>query len=230
MDKVFNNMNNGKLIVIEGLDGSGKGTQTALLTKALSDMNIKVKQVSFPDYDNPSSALVKMYLNGELGNKPDDVNAYAASSFYAVDRYASYRQFWQSDYESGTVILADRYATSNAIYQLSKLKDDERNDFLSWLEFYEYTQLQLPKPDAVIYLDMPIEISQQLLNQRYNGDTSKKDLHESNFEFLKQCRKSALYASSQQGWKLVECSKDNKPRSIEDIHTDVLQLVLDTLK
>lgn len=223
-------MNKGKLIVIEGLDGSGKGTQTALLTKALADMNIKVKQVSFPDYDNPSSALVKMYLNGALGSKPGDVNAYAASSFYAVDRYASYKQFWQSDYESGTVILADRYATSNAIYQLSKLEENERNDFLSWLEFYEYKQLQLPKPDAVIYLDMPIEISQQLLSKRYNGDDNKKDLHESNFDFLKQCRKSALYALKQQGWSLVECSKDNEPRSIEDIHNDVLQLVLNALK
>lgn len=223
-------MSKGKLIVIEGLDGSGKGTQTALLTKALSNMNIEVKQVSFPDYNNPSSALVKMYLNGELGSSPSDVNAYAASSFYAVDRYASYKQFWQSDYQNGTVILADRYATSNAIYQLSKIKDDELNEFLNWLEFYEYTQLQLPKPDAVIYLDMPIEISQQLLTQRYNGDTTKKDLHESNFEFLKQCRKSALYAVEQQGWRLVECSKDNQPRSIEDIHSEVLQLVLDALK
>lgn len=223
-------MNKGKLIVIEGLDGSGKGTQTALLTKALADMNIKVKQVSFPDYDNPSSALVKMYLNGALGSKPGDVNAYAASSFYAVDRYASYKQFWQSDYESGTVILADRYATSNAIYQLSKLEANERNSFLSWLEFYEYNQLQLPKPDAVIYLDMPIEISQQLLSKRYNGDDNKKDLHESNFEFLKQCRRSALYALKQQGWSLVECSRDNEPRSIEDIHNDVLQLVLNALK
>ena len=223
-------MNNGKLIVIEGLDGSGKGTQTALLTKALADINIKVKQVSFPDYSNPSSALVKMYLNGALGNKPSDVNAYAASSFYAVDRYASYKQFWQSDYESGTVILADRYATSNAIYQLSKLDDSERNDFLNWLEFYEYTQLQLPKPNAVIYLDMPIEISQQLLSQRYNGDDNKKDLHESNFDFLKQCRKSALYALKQQGWKLVECSKDNKPRSIEDIHGQVKDIALGILK
>jgi dTMP kinase len=223
-------MSKGKLIVIEGLDGSGKGTQTALLTKALADMNIKVKQVSFPDYNNPSSSLVKMYLNGELGSNPGDVNPYAASSFYAVDRYASYKQFWENDYQSDTVILADRYTTSNAIYQLSKLKNDERNEFLSWLEFYEYTQLQLPKPNAVIYLDMPIEISQQLLNQRYNGDTTKKDLHESNFEFLKQCRESALYSSSQQGWQIVKCSADNQPRSIEDIHKEVLQLVLTALK
>lgn len=222
-------MNKGKLIVIEGLDGSGKGTQTALLTAALTEKGINVKQVSFPDYNNPSSALVKMYLNGELGSKPDDVNAYAASSFYAVDRYASYKQFWQADYESGTVILADRYATSNAIYQLSKLAENERTDYLNWLEFYEYTQLQLPKPDAVIYLDVPIEISQKLLDKRYSGDTTKKDLHESNLEFLKQCRKSALYSAQVQGWQIVSCAENGDLRSIEDIHNEVVQFVLNAL-
>lgn len=222
-------MSNGKLIVIEGLDGSGKGTQTALLTAALTEKGINVKQVSFPDYNNPSSALVKMYLNGELGSKPDDVNAYAASSFYAVDRYASYKQFWQADYEAGTVILADRYATSNAIYQLSKLPENERTDYLNWLEFYEYTQLQLPKPDAVIYLDVPIEISQRLLEKRYNGDTTKKDLHESNLEFLKQCRSSALYSAKVQGWQIVGCANNDELRSIDDIHNEVLQLVLKAL-
>ncbi len=222
-------MNNGRLIVIEGLDGSGKGTQTALLTSALTEKGINVKQVSFPDYNNPSSSLVKMYLNGELGSKPDDVNAYAASSFYAVDRYASYKQFWQADYEAGAVILADRYATSNAIYQLSKLAENQRTAYLNWLEFYEYTQLQLPKPDAVIYLDVPIEISQQLLNKRYNGDTTKKDLHESNLEFLKQCRDSALYSAKVQGWHIVSCAKDGNLRSINDIHNEVVQLVLNAL-
>lgn len=222
-------MNKGKLIVIEGLDGSGKGTQTALLTAALTEKGINVKQVSFPDYNNPSSSLVKMYLNGELGSKPDDVNAYAASSFYAVDRYASYKQFWQADYEAGTVILADRYATSNAIYQLSKLAENERTDYLNWLEFYEYSQLQLPKPDAVIYLDVPIEISQKLLDKRYSGDTTKKDLHESNLEFLKQCRKSALYSAQVQGWQIVSCAENGDLRSIEDIHNEVVQLVLNAL-
>lgn len=222
-------MSRGKLIVIEGLDGSGKGTQTALLTTALTEKGINVKQVSFPDYNNPSSSLVKMYLNGELGSKPDDVNAYAASSFYAVDRYASYKQFWQADYEAGTVILADRYATSNAIYQLSKLAENERTDYLNWLEFYEYSQLQLPKPDAVIYLDVPIEISQRLLDKRYSGDTTKKDLHESNLEFLKQCRKSALYSAQVQSWQIVSCAKDGDLRSIDDIHNEVVQLVLNAL-
>jgi len=218
-------MDKGKLIVIEGLDGCGKATQTKLLTQGLSERGLKVKHVSFPNYDNPSSSLVRMYLNGCLGSSPDDVNAYAASSFYAVDRYASFKQFWQKDYENGTIILADRYSTSNAIYQLSKVAEGERQTFLNWLEFYEYTQLQLPKPDAVIYLDMPIEVSQALLTQRYKGDNSKKDLHESNFSFLQQCRKSALYSAKEQNWNVIRCYADNKPRQIDAIHSDIMCLV-----
>lgn len=214
----------GKLIVIEGLDGCGKATQTAELTQRLMQNYPKVKHISFPNYSNPSSALVKMYLGGELGSSPDDVNAYAASSFYAVDRYASFKQFWEKDYNSGCIIIADRYTTSNAIYQLSKVANREKPSFLHWLDTYEYKQLQLPKPDAVIYLDMPVEVSQQLLAKRYNGDENKKDLHEKNFEFLKECRNSALYAAQILNWNVVSCAKNGKPRSIEDISDEVFEL------
>ncbi len=222
-------MSNGKLIVIEGLDGSGKATQTSLLEDALKQGGYCVKHISFPNYDNPSSALIKMYLGGQLGSNPADVNPYAASSFYAVDRYASYKQFWQNHYENGKIILADRYATSNAIYQLSKVEDNKRDEFLQWLECYEYTQLQLPKPDVVIYLDMPIEISQRLMTQRYKGDESKKDLHESNFSFLKECRSSALYSAKKQRWKVISCANGEQPRSIEDIHKEVIDIVREYL-
>lgn len=218
-------MSRGKLIVVEGLDGSGKATQTALLKKAIRDMGVLVKKVSFPDYNNPSSALVKMYLNGELGSKPDDVNAYASSSFYAVDRYASYKQFWQNDYENGVCIVADRYSTSNAIYQLSKVAENERDEFLNWLEVYEYKQLGLPKPDVVIYLDMPVEVSQELLALRYDGDESKKDLHESNAKFLNECRGTALYSAEKLGWNVVRCSESGEPRAIKEIHRDVMGIV-----
>ncbi|MEE1155444.1 MAG: deoxynucleoside kinase [Acutalibacteraceae bacterium] len=218
-------MSNGKLIVIEGLDGSGKATQTALLEEALNKGGYCVKHISFPDYNNPSSALVKMYLGGQLGKTPADVNPYAASSFYAVDRYASYKQFWQEEYNGGKVILADRYTTSNAIYQLSKVEDSKKDEFLQWLELYEYNQLQLPKPNVVIYLDMPIEISQMLMTKRYKGDESKKDLHESNFNFLKECRVSALYSAKKQGWQVVNCAKNEQPRSIEDIHNEIMNIV-----
>ena len=214
-----------QLIVIEGLDGSGKATQSALLTEYLKQKNCSVKQISFPDYHNPSSALVKMYLGGELGKNPDDVNAYAASSFYAVDRYASYRQFWQNDYQNGTLIVADRYATSNAIYQLSKMQESQYDEFLEWIEDYEYRLLGLPRPDLVLYLDMPIEVSQQLLARRYNGDNDRKDLHESNCQFLRQCRKSALYSAKKYGWHIIGCSEDGSPRTMEAIHNDIVQCV-----
>lgn len=213
-----------KLIVIEGLDGSGKATQTKLLTDWLKENKLDVRQISFPDYENPSSALVKLYLGGALGKNPDDVNAYAASSFYAVDRYASYKQFWEKDYLSGKIIIADRYTTSNAIYQLSKVEKNSRDEFLEWLEFYEYRQLRLPVPNLTIYLDMPIEISQELLAKRYNGDASKKDLHESNFSFLQQCRESALYSAKKYGWSIVNCSQNGKAKSVQKIHNAVLDI------
>ena len=214
-----------KLIVIEGLDGSGKATQTKLLTDWFKKKRLDVRQISFPDYESPSSALVKLYLGGAFGKSPDDVNAYAASSFYAVDRYASYKQFWEKDYLSGKIIIADRYTTSNAIYQLSKVETENRDGFLEWLEFYEYRQLQLPVPDLTVYLDMPIEISQGLLVRRYNGDAGKKDLHESNFSFLKQCRESALYSAEKYGWHIINCSENGKAMSIQAIHNAVLDEV-----
>lgn len=218
-------MDKGKLIVIEGLDGSGKATQTALLKKALEDRGVQIKQVSFPDYNNPSSSLVKMYLNGELGGSPDDVNAYAASSFYAVDRYASYKKYWQEDYNSGKVIIADRYSTSNAIYQLSKVEKDKRDEFLQWLANYEYDCMGLPKPDMVIYLDMPLGVSQKLLTQRYKGNESKKDLHESNFKFLEQCRESAIYSAERMDWQIINCAENGNPRTIESIHNDIINII-----
>lgn len=214
-----------KLIVIEGLDGSGKATQTKLLTDWFKENRLDVKQISFPDYENPSSALVKLYLGGAFGKNPDDVNAYAASSFYAADRYASYKQFWEKDYLSGKIIIADRYTTSNAIYQLSKVEKENRDEFLEWLEVYEYRQLQLPVPDLTIYLDMPIEISQKLLEKRYNGDADKKDLHESNFSFLQQCRESALYSAKKYGWSIVNCSQNGNAKSVQEIHNAVLDIV-----
>ena len=222
-----------KLIVIEGLDGSGKATQARLLHERLEGLGEDVRKLAFPDYNNPSSSLVRMYLDGVFGDKPGDVNAYAASAFYAVDRYASYRQFWKSDYDSGKVILADRYATSNAIYQLAKIEKSHWDGFLGWLEDFEYQKLEIPQPDLVIYLDMPPDISQKLMSRRYGGDESKKDLHESNRAFLSQCRQSALYAAKRYGWKIISCAQGGQPRPIDVIGRDVLtaaQAVLTNLK
>ncbi len=218
-----------KLIIIEGLDGSGKSTQVKLLEEYFKAKNIDYKKIKLPDYDNPSSTLVKMYLGGEFGKSADDVNAYAAGAFYAVDRFASYKLNWGIDYEKGTVILADRYATSNSIYQMEKISEDEWDSYLEWSADFEYNKIGIPSPDAVIYLDMPVEISQRLMTSRYNGDEGKKDVHEVNVEFLKKCRKSALYTANKQGWKVVECSDGENPLSIDRIHKEIIKIVEEEL-
>ncbi len=215
----------GKLFVIDGLDGSGKSTQFELLQKDLENKNINYKAISFPDYEQPSSTLVKMYLSGEFSSSPDGVNAYAASSFYAVDRYASYKLFWEDNYNKGDFILASRYTTSNAIHQMEKLEMSQWDNYLAWMEDYEYNKLKLPKPDTVVFLDMPVEVSQILLSNRYHGDDNKKDIHEADVEYLIQCRKSALYCANKLGWIVIECSKNGQPLSIEDIHKKLAALL-----
>lgn len=221
---------NGKLIVIEGLDGSGKATQTAMLRSKLLQLNLKYYQVSFPDYNSKSSSLVKMYLNSEFGESPNDVNAYAATSFFAVDRYSSYIKDWKEKYQSGYIIIADRYTTSNVIYQMSKLGTDDWDYYIDWMQDYEYNKLGLPKPDKVIYLDMPVEISQEFMNKRYKGDETKKDIHESNVSFLNNCRDSALYAAKRLKWDTIECSNNGIPRVIGEIYNEVLYTLKDVLK
>lgn len=218
-----------KLIVIEGLDGSGKGTQSALIAQALIDRGHKVRKLTFPDYDSNSSALVKMYLGGELGSSPDAVNAYAASSFYAVDRVASFLKDWRKDYLECDYIVADRYVTSNIIYQMSKVSESERDDYINWCEDYEYNRLGVPKPDIVIYLDMPPHVSQKLMSGRYKGDESKKDIHEKNMSFLLSCRESALYALNKLSWVHLSCAENDTPKSIETITQQILSIIDNTL-
>lgn len=214
----------GKVIVIEGLDGSGKATQTERLYELLSARGVQVRRVSFPDYDSPSSALVKMYLNGEFGSDPGDVNGYAAAAFYAVDRYASFKKDWGKAYDDGAVILCDRYATSNAVYQMTKVPQCEREEYLRWLEELEYDRLGIPRPDLVIYLDVPTDISQSLMSCRYDGDESKKDLHERNLAYLAQCGESARYSAMKLNWNVISCVRDGKMRSIDDISAEIAKL------
>lgn len=211
-----------KLVVIEGLDGSGKSTQFEIIDRYFAQNNIPHKSISFPDYNNPSSALVKMYLGGEFSKNAKDINAYAASSFYAVDRYASYKLYWEDAYKNGDLILASRYVTSNAIYQMVKCDKSEWNEYLDWLYDYEYSKLGLPVPDLVIFLDMPIEVSQKLLAKRYEGDESKKDIHEVDIEFLKSCRESALYTAKKQNWKIINCSDGKSPLPVNVITERIL--------
>ena len=214
-----------KLIVIEGLDGCGKQTQVSMLVKELEEKNKKVKYITFPDYRQPSSALIKMYLNSEFGSNPNDVNAYAASSFYAVDRYASYKKFWGKNYMDGEIIICDRYTTSNTFYQMCKLPKNEWDSYLTWLYDYEYNKLKLPKPNKIIYLNMPIETSQTLMKKRYSGDESKKDLHESNIDFLKICQTAAEYVIEKDGWIKIDCVENAKVKSKEQIHGEIISFL-----
>lgn len=214
-----------KIIVLEGLDGSGKSTQFDKLTEYFKARGEKIKAISFPDYEKPSSTAVKMYLDGEIAGSASAVNAYAASSFYAVDRYISFKKYWEKEYNEGTFILAARYVTSNCIYQMTKLSEDKWESYLEWLEDYEYGKLELPKPDKVIFLDMPIEISQKLMSARYDGDESRKDIHEKNIEYLYACRSAALYTAKKQGWHIVECSRDGEALPIEEIFGKLLKII-----
>ena len=207
---------NGKLIVIEGLDGSGKATQTDLLCDYLKEHGQSYRHISFPDYDDPSSTLVKMYLAGEVGSL-EEVNPYGASLFYAVDRYASYCRHWGKDYRAGKTIIADRYTTSNVGHQMSRLPKEEWDDYLLWLSETEYDRMGLPRPDRVLYLDVEPEVSRRLLSERYGGDESKRDLHEANFNYLLHCRTAALYGARKKGWQVLSCTRDGKMLPKEEI-------------
>ena len=213
----------GKLIVIEGLDGSGKGTQAELLTERLRQQGEAVRKVSFPDYASDSSALVKMYLSGQFGTDPADVNAYAASTFYAVDRFASFKRDWGKFYAEGGIIVADRYTTSNAVHQCSKLPREQWDGFLAWLFDFEYRLLGIPTPDAVIYLNVDPAVSQRLMTGRYRGDESKKDIHEGNLSYLQRSREAAEYCSRKLGWREIACCENGEMRSISAIGEEIFR-------
>lgn len=216
----------GKLFVIEGLDGSGKSTQAEKLCEGLRKEGMDAVKIKLPDYDDPSSTLVRMYLAGEFSESADGLSPYAASMFYAVDRVASFKRHWQKAYLGGSVIIADRYTTSNAIYQLSKLPVSEWDGFLEWLWDTEYTKLELPRPDAVVFLDVPSEDRERMLSVRYHGDDSKRDIHERDAAYLRRCREAAEYAAARCGWITVKCTDDSgNMRAIDDIHSDLLDII-----
>lgn len=222
----------GKLIVVEGLDSSGKQTQTELLCKALNEIGIMVKKISFPCYDSDSSALVKMYLAGKFGEHADDVNPFAASSFYAVDRYASYKTDWGEFYNNGGVVIADRYTTSNMIHQAGKIENlEERDAYLEWLYSYEFSYLGLPEPDKVLFLEMPPSVSERLMKERANKITGEqeKDIHEKDKSHLEKSYNSALYVAEKFGWTRVSCVKNDELRTIEDIHGELKNYILNEL-
>lgn len=213
-------MGKGKIVVLEGLDGCGKTTQLELVENYLVDNGVTCRAISFPIYSSTSGAMISEYLKGSIPCSGDN-GAYAASAMYALDRYISYNTDWRGFYENGGVILAGRYTSSNAIYQLTKIPPDRHAQFLDWIMDFEYVKLGLPEPDMVLYLDMPIEVSQRLLENRYLGDNSKKDIHEADIRFLEECRKSAMYAADICGWQIIQCADGDLPLPIEDVYTKI---------
>lgn len=214
----------GKLFVIEGLDASGKETQSELLFKRLVKEGQNIRKVTYPNYQSPSSALVKMYLNGDFGENPDDVNAYVASTFYAADRYASYKTEYENFYRHGGIILCDRYTTSNMVHQASKLKTlEEKEKFLGWLENLEYTIYGIPSPVQVFFLDVVPDVSLSLIEGRNNKFTAhkKKDIHESAKDYLYRTYDCAQYLISRYGWERIACTRAGELRSVEDIGEEV---------
>lgn len=215
----------GKLIVIEGTDGSGKSTQFRLLTDRLESEQVKFQKLVFPQYSEPSSALIRMYLGGEFGKSPSDVNAYAASAFYSVDRYASYRKVWGKWYEEGGLVVSDRYTTSNAVHQASKEPENKREDFLNWLYDFEYDKLGLPRPDLVIYLDVPTDFTEKMLRHRESETNTQADIHEQDMQYLATCRRMGRAAAEHYGWTVIRCVRDGAMRSMEDIHEEIYRHV-----
>jgi dTMP kinase len=215
----------GKLIVIEGTDGSGKSTQFSKLSAHLEQDQVAFKHLVFPRYKEESSALIRMYLGGAFGDKPSDVNAYAASAFYAVDRYASYKMDWGKWYEEGGLVLSDRYTTSNAVHQASKETGEARNAYLKWLYEFEYDQLGLPRPDLTIYLDVPTDFTEKMLRSREQATNTQADIHEKDMSYLATCRETGRAAAAYYGWKVIQCVKDGKMRTIEDIHEEIYEAV-----
>ncbi len=219
----------GKLIVFEGTDGSGKSTQFRLLTERLERESIGFRTIVFPRYSEPSSALIRMYLDGEFGQNPADVNACAASTFYAVDRFASFRKDWGEYYTKGGLVLSDRYTTSNAVHQGAKVPDSGRGEFFRWLYDLEFVRLGLPLPDLVIYLDMPTELCEVLMRKRESATHTHADIHEKDLAYLRLCRKTGLEAAACYGWTVVSCAGAEGVRPMEEIHEEIYRLVRQNL-
>lgn len=214
-----------KLIVIDGLDGSGKATQSELVTKRLNDLGYIANKISFPDYNSDSSALVKMYLGGEFGDDPNFVNAYVASTFYGVDRVASYLKSWKKLYDESDFIVCDRYTTSNVVHQMAKLNDDQKDKYIEWLFDFEYNKLGIPAPSLVLFLDLDPDVSQRLMLERYKGDETKKDIHEKNVNYLLSCRRSAKEAIEKLNWVNVECTNGGSIKSIDEINDMIMDVI-----
>ena len=223
-------MAKGNLIVLEGIDGSGKSAQYRRLCARMENDGIAYTHIVFPRYDKESSALIRLYLGGKFGSKPEDVNAYTASTFYAVDRFASYRDDWGAVYENGGLILSDRYTTSNAVHQGSKLPEAELPAFFDWLQDLEYGKMGLPRPDLVLYLDVDVELSLARMRRRQQKTHTSADIHEKDVGYLARCLRTARLAAAHYGWKTIPYLKEGKEREVDEKNREIYSILLDYLK
>ena len=215
----------GKLIVLEGTDGSGKATQTARLLARLESEGVRCRKIEFPRYDEESSALIRMYLGGAFGDRPEDVGPYAASTFYAVDRYASYKQDWGNFYRDGGVVLSDRYTTSNAVHQGCKVPEADLGAFFDWLYDFEYVRLELPKPDLVIYLDVDIETSLARMRRREAKNHTHADIHEKDSDYLLACLRTGRLAAEHYGWRRIDFLRDGVEREKQEKNDEIFDII-----
>ncbi len=226
-------MKNYKLVVIEGVDSSGKETQSNKLLENIKSMNMSVEKIVFPNYDSDTSSLVKMYLGGDFGARADDVNPYTASAFFAVDRVGSIRSVWRERLQNTDVVIADRYVTSNMIHQASKISNQaDKDQFLDWVYDFEYEKLELPKPDLIIFLDMPVKYAMELMKNRLNKINSSevKDIHESDEGYLQKSYDNAVSVAQKYGWHRVSCVKDGTIRTIDDISEEIFNVFKECIK
>lgn len=222
-------MAKGKLIVLEGIDGSGKSAQYRRLCDRMEKDKIAYNHIVFPRYDRESSALIRLYLGGAFGSRPGDVNAYTASTFYAVDRFASFRDDWGSVYENGGLIVSDRYTTSNAVHQGCKLPEAELPAFFDWLADLEYGKMGLPEPDLVIYLDVDLETSRRRMREREALTHTSADIHEKDGDYLARCLHTAQLACEHYGWKRIPWQRDGQERALEEKNEEIYQIILRTI-
>lgn len=220
----------GKLIVIEGTDSSGKETQTKKLYERLSFLGKNIMKITFPNYESPACAPVKMYLAGEFGSNALEVNPYPASTMYAIDRYASYKKDWEKFYKEDGIVITDRYTQSNMIHQGSKIKNPkEKENYMKWLVDLEFNKMEIPKPDIVLFINMPFEFAQELMKNRENKITGemKKDIHEKDKEYMKLSYINACEIAKSENWVEISCVKEGKLKTIEEISEDIFEAVKD---
>jgi len=220
----------GKLIVFEGIDGSGKSTQYRLLTERLQEEGLPFRKIVFPRYDKSSSALLRSYLSGEFGKDPSDVNAFAASTFFFVDRFASFKTDWGEFYHNGGTVICDRYTSSNAIHQGAKLPENELGAFLDWLYNFEFRLMELPKPDIVLYMDIDLETSLHQMKTRQEQTGTTGDIHETHADYLADCLRTGAIAADRLGWAKIRCLENGQMRPVSDIHEDIYLAVKGVLR